>query len=62
MKDTFINDEKLLNKVVRKDDKFFHPFVVPQPFVKHFLHHMHDVLHHNVCIVGKAYKETSILM
>ena len=43
----FINDEKLLHKVVREDDKIFYILVVPQTLSKYLLHQVYDALRHN---------------
>ena len=40
----FVNNGKLLHKVVRQDDKTFHALVVPTLFAKYVLHEAHDAL------------------
>ena len=43
----FIKDNRLLNKVVKEDDKLFHALVVPVIFYKYILHQVDDALDHN---------------
>ena len=40
----FVNNGKLLHKVVREDDKTFHALVVPTLLAKYVLHEAHDAL------------------
>ena len=40
----FVNNGKLLHKVVRQDDKTFHALVVPTLLVKYVLHEAHDAM------------------
>ena len=43
----FINDDKLLHKVVREDNEIYHMLVVPQTLIKYVLHQAHGILGHN---------------
>ena len=40
----FVNNGKLLHKVMREDDKTFHALVVPTLLAKYVLHEAHDAL------------------
>ena len=54
LKKYFVNDKKVLNKVVSEDDKSFHVVLVPQFLMEYVLQQVHDVLGHNG--TTRAYK------
>ena len=43
----FIDDDKILQKVVREVDRTSHALVVPQTLTKYILHQVHHALGHN---------------
>ena len=45
----FISESRLLYKVMREDEKWFHALVIPIIFSKYVLHQVHDVHVINYC-------------
>ena len=42
-----MHNKKLLHKVVREDNKYFHVLVVPQALTRYVLHQAHNEFGHN---------------